>query len=181
MCALGGSAGDASTDQQHQATRTLAVLPPEVAGTSRSEIEVDMLSDEDVDLNPDARTPSRRRRLGRAREPAARGLTEASDHPLSGPKMRTADGEFTPSHGVLPAAALDPCPEIVCVHTPTEVRDILSLSDAEPTRYEPYTPLMKRILFSFCFLNLFLLLIIAVLGHFPPTDDYVRAIVDGKG
>jgi hypothetical protein len=61
----------------------------------------------------------------------------------------------------------------------------LSESDAGHTgnepRYEPYTPLQKRILYSFCFLVLFLLLAVAVLGHIPPSDDYVRATVDSTG
>lgn len=155
---------------------------PEVACTSSCEIEVDMLSDEDADLNPDARNLSRRRRPGRTREPAPKGLIEVGDHhPLSGPKTRTADEEFIPSGGVFPAASSDPGPESVCVGTPKGTRDVLSLPDAEPTRYEPYTPLQKRILFSFCFVILFLFLFIAVLGHIPPTDDYVRAAVDGRG
>lgn len=179
MRAVEGSAGDVGTEQQRRATRTMDALPA-AADPSSFEIELDVSSDEDADLNPDARTPSRWRLPGRTREPVPKGLIEAGDHhPLSAPK-RTAP-EFTPSCGALPAASSDPYPEIVCVDTPKETRTVLPPDAEPPARYEPYTRLQKRILFSFCFLILLLLLCIAVMGHIPPTDDYVRATVDGTG
>jgi len=152
-------------------------MDPAEEASSSSSFEVVIASDEeDPELDPDARPMARSLYISSSSQDLLRKVEDepCSEKPSQSP--HSLFGRKTSEDQGLPAAS---SPEIVPIGMrgiamPPAGASTPALS-AETRYYESYSPRMKRVLFSFCFCVLLLILTIAVMGHIPGSAEPAAA------